>query len=389
MLNKKILFILLFSLSLCFASDDQVSYCNINLNNESIGIMLIGLFISILFVSLFFMYGKFAGSPEIEGTYMVELQQIGVTIVLIIFISAGIELLCSVGFAKQGVYLGSENNIYNSVRTSQLKLMRKTMDFYISLMDTLNGYGRMASLTAGFTGGKGGFIGIVFNPMSYAGFITQMMAPIGQSVLIAYFAQAFQYALFEFTRSKIFLMLLPIGLVLRSFPITRKFGGVLVALVIGLSYLYPLFLNLGFIFIDFDSIGKISGAYALNSAETIHIFIAYSGHMMGLSMLGSRFPQVSIQVINYLFVVIFGGLSSGAIFNSGVLDAIMAMLGIVILGETTLVGFFNMLYKQFASIAIATFFLPALMIIILGAVVRSLSASIGTETDITGILRAV
>jgi len=106
-------------------------------------------------------------------------------------------------------------------------------------------------------------------------------------------------------------------------------------------------------------------------------------------MLGSRFPQVSIQVINYLFVVIFGGLSSGAIFNSGVLDAIMAMLGIVILGETTLVGFFNMLYKQFASIAIATFFLPALMIIILGAVVRSLSASIGTETDITGILRAV
>jgi hypothetical protein len=389
---KKLLFFLLFSLTFCFAADDTISYCNINLNGDSFSIILIGLIISILFVSLFYMYGKFTGTPEVEGTYMVELQQIGITIFLIIFISGGIELLCNVGFAKEGVYLGSENNVYALVRTNQLKLMQKTMDFYLSLMNTLNGYGRMASLTAGFKGGKGGVIGIVFSPMPYASFLTQMMAPIGQSVLIAYFAQAFQYALFEFTRSRLFLLLLPIGLVLRSFPITRKFGGVLVALVIGISYLYPLFLNLGFMFIDFDSMGTISGAYAYDSAETFGIFTAYAASMQGLTQLATRFPKISRQVLESIFQVFFlgelgSGLSSKRDNAPG--NFLSNILGAVTFTNATLSGLLGLIYKQFASITIATFFLPALMIIILGAVVRSLSASIGTETDITGILRAV
>jgi hypothetical protein len=392
-LNKKVLFILLLSLSSFFAVD-EVSYCNINLAGESFSLILIGLLISILFVSLFFMYGKFVGSPEVEGTYMVELQQIGITVILIIFISAGIELLCNVGFAEQGVYLGSENNIYNSVRSNQLKLMRNTMDFYISLMDTLNGYGRMSSLTAGFSI-KSGLIGIVFSPMPYAGFVTQMMAPIGQSVLIAYFAQAFQYSLFEFSRSKIFLLLLPIGLVLRSFPITRKFGGVLVALVIGISYLYPLFLNLGFVFVDLDATGKIEGKYAYNSAETFAIFNAYAMVMGGISALDQHAKKLSPAITKMIGMLIAGFLSTAAT-GGFVLDSLsdnssvlMDALTVVTFNSPVFLGLINKIYYAFGTIIISTFFIPALMIIILGAVVRSLSASIGTETDITGILRAV
>lgn len=375
--NKIILFTLFFLLCSLYAADDDINYCNTNLNPESISLLLIGLLISILFVSLFFMYGKFMGSPEVEGTYMVELQQIGLTIFMIFLITGGIEILCNVSLEEGGLRLSSSDNVFNSVRESQIKLMSKTMSFYTSLMNSVNTYSIMGSTQAGF-GAKGFMVG--YSPLSGGNFVAQTMAPVGQTVLIAYFAQAFQYALFEFSRSDIFLLLLPLGLVLRSFPISRKFGGVLIALVLGLSYLYPLFLNFGYIFVDIDGIKSITKRYAMP------VLAAISISMIGLSYAATLAPQITFSVIGIIMGVMMATSSFGEMFGEG------NQLGI--LGVFTLTGdyFFNdlnLMYGALGKIMLATFFIPALLILVLGAVVRSLSATIGTETDITGILRAV
>lgn len=372
-----ILFVLFLNFNLVNAADDEISYCNINLNGDSIPILLIGLLISILFVSLFYMYGKFMNNSEVEGTYLVELQQIGLTFIMIIFITAGIEILCSVSFNDKGLLLSDSENVYTSIKNTQLKLMTKTMSFYTSLMNAVNSYSVLGSAQAGF--GASGF-SVGFSPVSGGSFIAQTMAPLGQSVLIAYFAQAFQYALFEFSRSKIFLLLLPVGLVLRSFPITRKFGGVLVALVLGLSYLYPLFLNFGYLFVDIDSIKNVSRIPALA------ILIPISVSMIGLSYAATLAPQITFTIIGIIILFVFGASSFAGMFGSG--SQLSFLSTFTLTGEP----FFFMIsdmYSSFGTIILGTFFIPALIIIVLGAVVRSLSATIGTETDITGILRAI
>ena len=53
-----------------------------------------------------------------------------------------------------------------------------------------------------------------------------------------------QMVFLEFLRIKI-TALLPIGIVLRSFPFSRSAGGALIALVLGLYFMYPLLLTLG------------------------------------------------------------------------------------------------------------------------------------------------
>lgn len=372
-----ILFIMFLNFNLISAADDDIDYCNINLNGDSIPILLIGLLISILFVSLFYMYGKFMNNSEVEGTYVVELQQIGLTLVMIIFITAGIEVLCGVSFNEKGLLLSDSENVYSAIKNTQLKLMTKTMSFYTSLMNAVNSYSVLGSAQAGF--GASGF-SIGFSPVSGGSFIAQTMAPIGQSVLIAYFAQAFQYALFEFSRSKIFLMLLPIGLVLRSFPLTRKFGGVLVALVLGLSYLYPLFLNLGYLFVNIDSIKNVYRIPALA------ILIPISVSMIALSYAAVFAPQITFTIMGVIILFVFGASSFAEMFGSGNQLAVLSTFSLT--GEPFLFMIGDM-YSSFGTIILGTFFIPALIILVLGAVVRSLSATIGTETDITGILRAI
>jgi hypothetical protein len=380
-----LLFVLNFNL-IYSAESNEISYCNINMYSDAIPLIIIGLIISILFVSLFYMYGKFMSNSEVEGTYMVELQQIGLTMVMIIFITGGLGILCSVSLNEGGLFISSEQNVYSSVRNNQLLMMEKTILFYTNLMDVVNYYGILGSAQAGVAA-KGFNIG--FSPVSSGNFVSQTIAPLGQMVLIAYFAQAFQYALFEFTRSKIFLLLLPVGLVLRSFPITRKFGGVLIALVLGLSYLYPLFLNFGYIFVDFDSVKMIK-----NEKSAVATLFGISAATVALSFVFSNFPEPATQFIQkYMALFLLEGFSeASSVGGFSEMGGGGNALGIV----STLTGtnernfdMFEGMYSSFGTIILGTFFIPALLIIILGAVVRSLSASIGTETDITGILRAV
>lgn len=380
---KNILFTLLLfsliSLNLISGADDEFSYCNINLIGDSISIILIGFLISILFVSIFFMYGKFMSSPEIEGVYMVELQQIGLTVVMMILITGGIEILCSTSLTSEGLLLSDSENVYSSVKNMQLNLMKKTMDFYISLMDGVNAYSILGSSQAGITGTG---VSIMFSPVAGGNFISQTIAPLGQSVLIAYFAQAFQYSLFEFSRSKIFLMLLPIGLVLRSFPITRKFGGVLIALVLGLSYIYPLFLNFGYLFINLEEIKLVNYPNPFSTLVPLSITLTTV-----VSPLLSAFPAIFMGVIGGFILTVFEAGSIKDIVDGG--GSQLDFLSTFTLTGESFINNLNSIYSSFGTIILGTFFIPALLIILVGAVVRSLSATIGTETDITGILRAI
>ncbi len=378
-LFSKILFSIMFLSFICYSANDEIHYCNTNLNSDSISIMLIGITLSILFVSLFFMYGKFMNNSEVEGTYMVELQQIGLTVVMIFLITGGLELLCNVGLTDQGLLISNKDNIYDSVRKMQIETMDKTMNFYISLMDTINFYSILGSAQAGFN--ADGF-SIGFSPFPGGVQIAQTLAPLGQSVLIAYFAQAFQYSLFEFSRSKIFLMLLPIGLVLRSFPITRKFGGVLIALVLGLSYLYPLFLNFGFLFVNPSSIKPVLH----HIVPPIVYLVGVSGSMLALSYIATLEPGITFMVIGIILGVIMIAGSIAEMIQTG---GAFTVLSTMSLTGDVFIQLISLVYDSFGNIILITFFMPALMILILGAVVRSLSATIGTETDITGILRAV
>lgn len=375
MINLKYVFtFMVFLLSVINASD--ASFCNINMTEESISLLMVGLIISILFVSFFYMYGKFMSNSEVEGTYMVELQQIGLTIVMIILITGGIQILCNVNFNQDGLMIGS-SDVYSSVRASQLDLMGKTMKFYTSLMNAINSYSILGSAQGGF--GSDGKT-ITFSPVPAGNFIAQTMAPIGQTVLLAYLAQAFQFALLEFSRSKIFLMLLPIGLVLRSFPITRKFGGVIIALVLGLSYIYPLLLNFGYLFVNFDSITPVKNINAIG------ILVGLSTGLIGLSLTISANPAIMHTIISGILMTVFQIGSLVEIFEGG---SSLSMLSTITLSGQSLVDIFNSMYSAYGSILLVTFFIPAFIIIILSAIIRSLSASIGTETDISGILRAI
>ncbi|MCX8205790.1 MAG: hypothetical protein N3H30_01015 [Candidatus Micrarchaeota archaeon] len=344
--------------------------CGVVFSQEYVAIFLLGIVISVLFVSLIYMFGKIAHNPEVEATTVAELQQIGVTIAIAIMLGGALEIACNLQVSAKGVALSTDSGgLYAQASATYEKLIANTLAVYLDLSNALM---ERAMLGSTFGGASVLFVTIYMSPYAANSMIAMTIAPIAQSVLIAYFAEVFQYTLFMVAQSDVFLALIPVGLCLRAFPITRKFGGTLLAVAIGLSIIYPLIVSFTYTLVNLDDIGYQSISIG---NETFAYIAPFAAVMLSIQLLGQIFGTTAISTIPTALLLGGSGLLTMGL-SAGIDSAMLS-------------EYFTQVYSAYASIMLYAFFFPAMQVLITAALVRSLAGALGSEIDISGIMRAV
>jgi len=194
--------------------------------------------VSATFIGLAYMAAKLFGIQMLEAWVKIEIGELAAAVVIAVFC---IALIASVNSAAQ--FLSGEGGATEVAGVAQ-DFLRTTVygngrEIYLALANFYFDTARVESYsyTAGIS------IGIFSASVSEspASGISGLVAQIGQGVdtvsgfmLLA----AAQYSFLGFFRSASIVML-PVGIVLRSFSLTRKIGGLVLAAVIATAVIYP------------------------------------------------------------------------------------------------------------------------------------------------------
>jgi hypothetical protein len=207
-------------------------------------------------------------------------------------------------------------------------------------------------------------LGTVVQPTSGIGAIVKpALVNAMQAIALAYIVIRAEMFVLDFTSYAFITFYFPLGIILRSFAPTRKIGGALIGLVLGLVLVFPFLIVL-------------NGVVAFSISPTVFQF--QEGDWTTLK----DFTQGS-------FTNIFGGLSgiSDLANPFNFFYAINQLIGGVFGGIIGFVIFFFM-RSAGAAVLIGLFF-PALNTLLLVTTVRYITKSLGEEIDVTNLTRLI
>ncbi|MGC8924157.1 MAG: hypothetical protein ACP5KJ_03120 [Candidatus Micrarchaeia archaeon] len=212
-------------------------------NAELLGVPL-ALMLSYIVVGLAYMVSKIFSSPQIEQWSKVELNEAFITTLYAASILAivGVFDVAMSEFESLGIIV-SPTNITDVVQTMvgigmDLVVKIAGMYSYLSIVSWLS-YSPGISMDTFLGLGKTSF-SYMSSPLSFFGYVLE---PYGilQTVAIGGVASVIgQYVVYILIKDLFLGYLLPFSLVLRAFPITRKLGSTLLAIVVGAYFFYPL-----------------------------------------------------------------------------------------------------------------------------------------------------
>ncbi|MCL4381005.1 MAG: hypothetical protein M1331_03025 [Candidatus Marsarchaeota archaeon] len=187
--------------------------------------------------------------------------------------------------------------------------------------------------------------------ISLSAIFTPLLSVLGSIITTIVFSMLsieVQAALLKFAGIASITILLPIGIVLRTFYFTRKLGGAIIALSIGLFCIFPL-------------------TYLLN-AQLISSYASSTG----LAGLVQSTSQLKASVIN----------SAGSATNS-TSQGILASLDQAVSGFSSYFwGAMNSVINEIALVIVEVFFLPALSIMLTIISIREMAKILGSEISL-------
>lgn len=203
-----------------------------------IPIALLSVFVAVSVLVIFYLLSYLIDSAEMRGMVTGELYQVVMTgVIIAIFI--GVESFSTITFASMlGKELGADDTHINySIQVTQQmvdyqwKQLKKFADEMVSPMAVLSAYsGQCAFL--GFRFGYNGCASIAVPTTS--GVIAARVMAASFMVLNS------QLALLYIARDFFFPIVLPLGLFLRTFHVTRGAGGFLIAIAASFYFIYPI-----------------------------------------------------------------------------------------------------------------------------------------------------
>lgn len=336
------------------------SYCQLqDLSNLTI-LTGLGVLASAAMIALGFMLGQILQNPKMLVWAKIEMGQLAVSAMIVILVVAGLNVFaCNLSFADVKQFTGVNNAQINSLGIPNGANLVDASKAYATWLVGFNhdvlvriraNIGKI-ELRAGFSRWKcgsdaGGFISCLIggagnSVAKYSGeyTISGMLGGLLNTVSTTYLSSIFILFTLEFLTSGLFAYFLPIGILLRSVPFMRGFGGALIALVLVMYIGYPVMMM----------------------ADLFLWYPSYSA-MNVQSTLGSAPNEVSPIGSNAVSALINGP------------PDIDPTPGLIFLSTT---AFF------------VTVFLPAINFIVLAAAARSLSRMIGDEIDISRLAQMV
>jgi len=202
-------------------------------------VSMLAAFIAFLVAILAYMLGIGFGLSDLKAWAKSEMYQAlasTVMVVALIALSAIILDRASTMFFGPGINPFSLSRAYLNDLNNQLLLLYGQLygwNFPLALFDSLAFYTNLVSGTDQYV-----FAGLLKAPIS----IIHVTA--NYNIMQAFILIGTWRALLDFAQATAFTAFLPLGVFLRIFPITRGAGGLLIALAIGLFFVFPSMLAL-------------------------------------------------------------------------------------------------------------------------------------------------
>ncbi len=215
-------------------------------------VMAIGMMALLALIALVYMIGEALHHPQLLEWSKSEIGHVGMTIILFFLIVWLIQFQCNLTVGEFLNWSGSSNPLYSSGMTlsqaglkslewgiTQTRLTLVAMRYEMGVLNMRATYSSYSTQFPGM-GGNG------YSFMPFSGDYTLlgsfgMLTNLNSTFLLALLFQLFSLFFFS-SSSGLFIFLVPVGLILRSVPFIRGFGGSLVAIGIGFYIFYPILL---------------------------------------------------------------------------------------------------------------------------------------------------
>ena len=306
----------------------------------------IGILVSWFIVSLAYMVGSFLDNVGLMARAKAEVWGIITTAIILASVIGIVTAACTFPANYINPSAGS-GNLFITAENYLVWLRNMTMGVFKDLMTMNNLISILLSVMGGFS-----IFGIGVTVQPFAGFqpLMNIINLFMNGVMLCLIATVAQMTVLKYIEAGAFNVLLPVGIVCRSFPFTRQFGGSLIAIAIGLYIFYPLMLVV-------DDAVMGSPSRNPNSVGGIDYGIVDT-------IIGSL-PKIVLGMI-------FGG--------------IMAFYTII---DIIIKYFVEKPVAGIGQVALAAFILPAINSVVLVAVIRDLSRALGQEVDATSLSRII
>jgi hypothetical protein len=322
----------------------------VNANWKTLSVL--GLFISTLLISVVYMFGKMSDNAALLNRAKTDFVQVIATSILLVIFYSFLTAACNLDPHQFGL---NANTMFDGARL--YFEYAKAQAFY-AYNEATNSIMLVSGLSSIFINSQviafGLFLSLSIADNPFVGFsiATGALQFVANLTMLTVAMASAHMDIFTIIERHLLNFLLPAGVTMRCFTPTREFGGVLIAIAVGLFIFYPLMFSLGYLVLGQPTAN-------LSSSEA-----GWFSLTMGEAVLFGTFSILPYATLILIPVQIpfVGGIGSKAIA-----DAIGAA------GSTLL----------------PVFILPAINWIVIAAFVRNLSRILGEEVDISSLGRLI
>ena len=310
-------------------------------------------------LALLFLLSRFFGNEAGEAHAKMEVYELGATVVIMFIVIALINGACGI---RAGALLGPEEvadlNLFDAAAETLDKFSYELLKVF-TLLHTV--YIPFDFLTTATLTQRPLGMGTEFQPTAGIGavmkpaFINSL-----QMIAIAFVVVRAQLLVLDFSTFAMLKFYLPLGIILRSFTPTRRIGGTLIGLTLGLVLIYPYLIVLNGLTIfstnpfDLDSFWDDLGDIWSAAAEPYR-----------------QWEQSSLSVVEPVGLLVL-------------------LKALITTGFGGIIGTYYALAMRTAAVAfLIGIFFPALNTLILVTTIRYLTKAFGEEIDVTSLTRMI
>ncbi|MFP3949567.1 MAG: hypothetical protein ACLFUZ_00525 [Candidatus Micrarchaeia archaeon] len=311
-------------------------------------------------LGLLYAINRFFGNEAGEAAVKIELFELFTTVFIVVVVFALLNSVCgydasSLVIAPSGFEQGI--NIFDGAAQVLDEFSTKLV-IIASLLHTI--YIPLDFTTSTTLSQHPLGMGTAFQPTG--GFGAIMKPPLVQSfqmVAVAFIIIRAQLLVLDFVTFAFLKYYLPIGIILRSFTPTRRIGGTIIGLTLGMVIVYPLLIILNGFMLD-----------GLDILDTSNL-PQYFGALLSAAFEPLRNSTDALSLYEPLSILRFGKLVVTGFFG-----------GIVSI-------YYGLLMRTAAVAFLVGLFFPAFNTLLLVTTIRYLTKTLGEEIDITNLTRLI
>lgn len=342
-------------------------------NVDFLGLSFLALLVSGFYVLFFYFWGKLTSNPNTDVWVKGEIYEIGATaFIVLLFLPLFLNVACAF---KLGEY-----NIFETAHV-YLESLKASIT---AVMDVL-ALGYAAIDMAASVSVKASPFGLGLSSVDVGAGIVALWRPIILQITnvltLGYIFASAQTVILEYFTYGMITKILPLGILLRSFTPTRRVGGMLLGLSIGLLFLYPFVLTLNYFLVK------------------DYLLISWDQKLNRWELVDEGFKNISLEIGKGL-IPFDQNASFLRNFTQGAVDvtSIIALISFIFMGVAwfvVLLIWIVIILVWFAVVSgaylgiVAGIILPAINTVILIQGIRYFTYLFGEELDITTLTRMV